>query len=871
MAAATEPAAGGRRLPLALRIFGLIALLLGIAVGGAVLLGYQHGGRIADRAVQRALDGSVMLQSEFSEKLLQELQFKVQLLAGDASFVKYIADAREQRLGLAVGGDDRSIQDLLLERQQTFGFGLGMVLDVDGEVLARSDRIEALRESLRSDPFFAAAHDPPAPISGYWRRGDQLYLAAIWPLAQGNDLIGFLLLASEVDDQLGERVAQAGDADIAFLLPVGPRTEIIGSSLDQTQREGLQGALGQGGIADAVRQAKPLARIELSLADGRWVGRLAPLDAEGGGRVGAALQLTSADQAAAGYRAIVDALAWGGLGTVVLALPLSLWLTKVSLRPLGAMARAAQAAAGGEFGARIAVPGNDELADLSRAIDSLLSDLRGERDIESYVSHLTRLLPEGSGASSEAPASARLPALRGRLLLLALEHRALDAQCGGLEAEAALARLECWSVPLVADARGQGGLPASIAGGRLLLAFEAGDGLATALRVLAGAWAREPALAAALVEGEAVLGGNQAGDLLLPAAFGPAVDAAWAALAGIATGQAGLDPALVPAAASLLDRPPTAAMVAGDLGVLAGDAAVPAAAGFATQLVGTSPARAAGSEVLHPGTRFGGRYQILAVLGHGGMGVVYKARDAELDELVALKTLRPAALADGGQLERLKSEIRLARRITHPNVLRTYDFGEAGGLPYISMEYVRGMTLRFLMQQADRVPFTAALRIARQLCAGLHAVHEIGVLHRDIKPENVILEASGNAKLIDFGIARPARRDGHSLTEAGSFVGTPQYCAPEQLAGREIDRRADIYACGVLMYELFCAGLPFAGQSAVELYQAQMGGPPQPPSVLWPAIPAALEAILLRCLERDPAARYPDLGPLIADLAGLRA
>ena len=140
------------------------------------------------------------------------------------------------------------------------------------------------------------------------------------------------------------------------------------------------------------------------------------------------------------------------------------------------------------------------------------------------------------------------------------------------------------------------------------------------------------------------------------------------------------------------------------------------------------------------------------------MGVVYKARDIELDDVVALKMLKAAALLDGEQLERLKSEIKLARRITHPNVLRTFDFGESDGRPYISMEYVRGMTLRYLLRQAGRIPYSAGLRIARQLAAGLGAAHAVGVLHRDIKPENLILEASGNAKLMDFGIARPLRR-----------------------------------------------------------------------------------------------------------------
>jgi len=269
--------------------------------------------------------------------------------------------------------------------------------------------------------------------------------------------------------------------------------------------------------------------------------------------------------------------------------------------------------------------------------------------------------------------------------------------------------------------------------------------------------------------------------------------------------------------------------------------------------------------------RFGGRYDILGVLGEGGMGVVYKARDLELDDVVALKMLKPAALGDSEHLDRLKSEIRLARKITHPNVLRTFDFGDVDGRPYISMEYVRGMTLRYLIKQTGRIPYSAALRIARQLSAGLAAAHQVGVLHRDIKPENLILESSGNAKLMDFGIARPLHRSEPGHTQPGMFVGTPAYSSPEQLSGGEVDARSDVYASGVLMCEMFCGKVPFQGASTMEIYLAQMQREPIKPSAWWPEVPPALEALILRCIEREPAARIQSAIDLNAGLAGLRA
>jgi serine/threonine-protein kinase len=233
--------------------------------------------------------------------------------------------------------------------------------------------------------------------------------------------------------------------------------------------------------------------------------------------------------------------------------------------------------------------------------------------------------------------------------------------------------------------------------------------------------------------------------------------------------------------------------------------------------------------------------------------------------------LKPSALIDAEQLDRLKSEIKLARKITHPNVLRTFDFGEVDGHPYISMEYVRGLTLRYLLKETRRIPYSAGLRIARQLCAGLGAAHEVGVLHRDIKPENLILEQTGNAKLMDFGIARPIRRSAPGHTQQGTFLGTPNYSAPEQLAGEELDQRADIYSCGVLMCEMFCGRLPFSGSNTLEIYIAQTQAAPIKPSDYWPEIPPPLEAIILRCLQRLPQDRFSSAAELIQALAQLRA
>src|SRR4029079_18582437 len=266
-----------------------------------------------------------------------------------------------------------------------------------------------------------------------------------------------------------------------------------------------------------------------------------------------------------------------------------------------------------------------------------------------------------------------------------------------------------------------------------------------------------------------------------------------------------------------------------------------------------------------PGALMGQRFEILSVLGAGGMGVVYKARDRDLDDLVALKMLKRELWGDRNQLERLKVELKLARKITHPNVLRTHDFGEIDGIPYISMEYVRGVPLRYLLDQSGRLPYSAGLRLAKQLCAGLGAAHAVGVMHRDIKPENLILEPTGNAKLMDFGIARAVNRMDRietGQTAAGFIVGTPLSLSPEQLRGEEIDTRADIYSSGVVLYEMFTRAPPFHAPTAVEIMLKHLREPPPPPHTHWPEIPPRLEAIVLRCLAKEPDARYRSVDEL---------
>ena len=258
------------------------------------------------------------------------------------------------------------------------------------------------------------------------------------------------------------------------------------------------------------------------------------------------------------------------------------------------------------------------------------------------------------------------------------------------------------------------------------------------------------------------------------------------------------------------------------------------------------------------------RYEILSVVGRGGMGVVYKARDRETGEVVALKVLQSGLSADPGVLERFKNELRLARRITHKNVCRIHEFNRSGDLAYISMEFVDGESLRDMLRRRGKLDPEQSVGLAQQVCAGLQEAHAQGVVHRDLKPENIMVDRSGVVKLMDFGIARSL--DG-ATSHTHGIIGTPAYMAPEQAEGRPVDRRTDIYSLGLILFEMFTGTQAFQGQTLVEVVLKQIRERPPMPSSLEPSLPANLEEAVLRCLKKDPERRFQSVDELSAVLA----
>jgi eukaryotic-like serine/threonine-protein kinase len=269
---------------------------------------------------------------------------------------------------------------------------------------------------------------------------------------------------------------------------------------------------------------------------------------------------------------------------------------------------------------------------------------------------------------------------------------------------------------------------------------------------------------------------------------------------------------------------------------------------------------------LELGTMFGPRYRIESVLGGGGMGKVYKAYDIELNRMLALKLVRPELAADPDCLKRFKQELLLASKISHKNILRIHDLGDVGGVKFISMAFVEGQDLDHVLRSCGRLPVERALHITRQLCAALEAAHTEGVVHRDFKPANILVDQADNVYVSDFGLAKSLEAAATMMTRTGQIMGTPRYMAPEQVEAKPADHRADLYALGLILYEMVTGEAPFRGETSFQLMFQRVHEKPIHPKSVNPDVPDYLVDIIMRCLEKDPERRYQHAQEILDDL-----
>lgn len=269
-------------------------------------------------------------------------------------------------------------------------------------------------------------------------------------------------------------------------------------------------------------------------------------------------------------------------------------------------------------------------------------------------------------------------------------------------------------------------------------------------------------------------------------------------------------------------------------------------------------------EELPTGSLFAQRYQVIEELGRGGMGRVYKVIDKEIEETVALKLLRAEIAADEKTIKRFRNELKFARKVSHKNVCRMFDLNKKGKAHFITMEYVPGENLKSMIRMMGNLSVGKTILIARQVCEGLAEAHKLGVVHRDLKPSNIMIDKQGNVRIMDFGIARSL--EAKDITDKGAMIGTPKYMAPEQVEGREVDQSSDIYALGVILYEMLTGRVPFEGDTNLEIALKHKTEVPRQPRMWNPHLPDSLNRAVLKCLEKDKDNRYQSAEELLEEL-----
>ncbi|HUP63837.1 MAG TPA: protein kinase [Thermoanaerobaculia bacterium] len=877
--------------PLSLQLFLVMTLLILVVIGVALGITLRRSEAIANEAVTQAIGAAASLFDDLEQSRLRQLTLGAETIGRDVPFVAYVERA------LASGSTDdpavsepartfvdvASILDLLQERRAILESDLLIVTDDQGYLLARTDQTTvaggAQADLYEKQPLLRAAIDEGEVQSGVMMTGGQLYHAAVAPLSvgAGGVVTGYLINAFLIDERFANRIAETTRASVIFLPEPDPEERIQPSRSTAAPNPALFSSMEE--IRSVWTAGAKVAPKQIALARDRWVMTAKPLRA-GEEAVGASIFVRSFDEEVEPFRAIERTLLYAGAGAVVLAFILSAFLARGLTRPISRLATMTEAVAGGDYSVRPETSRKDEIGVLSRSFAQMISALRDKSELEHLYQEMS-----ARAAGSDRAAPPRQPR-REEGTILVTDLRGFSSTTE--EASGVLAELSEAIRVQEREIVRQEGTVIDVDGHRLMSLFSGDRGVVRAIRA-ARAISEELATwksgESPLSIGSGISSGSfVSGELDLEAESGIAVVGSAPMLAlvfawGAPSGHAWISLDAAQAAGEEITASgtrdelrlrwlaapiPVHSVPLRALGTGFMRSITPTAGGGATMRLDGLPA--VGEIDVREGELFAGRYRVEEVIGRGGMGIVYKARDEQLDEVVAIKVLPGSAMAQSAeQVERFKREIRMARKITHRNVLRTFDWGQSDGVYFISMEYVRGYTLAQYLENTSQPPPRVALGVARQICRGLQTAHEQGIIHRDIKPQNVLIDQRGEVKLMDFGIARMAEAGG-GMTQQGLIVGTPHYMSPEQVQGATLDARSDVYAMGVLLFELLTGRKPFDAPVLTGVLTAHLTQPAPRPSSVRPGIDGRLDAIVLRCLEKDAAKRYADAGALLADL-----
>ena len=897
------------KFPLVWKLFGLTALLIAIVVTVAVAITIERANAIAKTTVDNSIAGAAKLFKEFERQRLGRLALPAELLGTDPNFAAYIqkslmgepvtaaptvpppSTAAPQPQPAPPALDLPSIADQLEQRRQAFGSDLFILLDDQGRVVARTDQpavtAPTYEDLYKETPLVRNIVDDASleGSAGVMSLGGKLYHAAVAPVGAGQPRVrvGYLVNAYAIDDTFANRIAQSTNAGVMFGSADSP--SIVRST--NAPQFGMQQMTG---VEQIFKTGKTMPPTTADIERSKYVMTGEPLQAATR-TVGAAVFLRSLDRELAPFKQIENAMFAGGGAALLLAFIFSWLIAKRVTHPIEELAGIAQAVTGGDYTVHPPIDRSDEVGILGRSFAKMITALRDKAEIEELYEQMAARSQEREAVGATRQNE---PAKLDEGTILVTDLRELPATVGEGDAANVIAAISKVMKLQEAEVARQDGFVREIIGHRLVSVFRGDRGILHAIRAaraineeLGTMGEGHMTIGVGIATGEFVTGSvdleGDSGIAIVGNAPLLAMLFAWHAPTGYAyisyeTAQAAggeiistssreqvqlkwlpqpLPVASLPLVSLTTNMMRTIGQTSSSMATLRIESTMPGQ---------TAPGLPA--QELVPGSLFANRYRIDQIIGRGGMGVVYKAVDTQLDETVAIKTLPGDVMSRSPEdLERFKREIRLARKITHRNVLRTYDYGEAEGVYFISMEFVRGYTLTELLEEApshQMVP-RVAMGIARQICRGLEAAHEQGIIHRDIKPQNVLIDHKGEVKLMDFGIARMAEAH-EGMTQAGLIVGTPHYMSPEQVQGKQLDPRSDVYSMGVMLYEMLAGEKPFTSSSLTGVLTAHITETARPPIELRPEIGRQVNAIVMRCLAKDPKTRYGNAGELLHDL-----